>query len=156
MNETRRRKVRAFRAILRRFERLHRTLMEDRDCCGGLTIAQCHPMLEIDEMGRTNLKDLASKMNLDKSTLSRTIEGLVRRGLVKRQSDRRDRRYVFLSLTTKGQKICDDINEQNDRFYDLILQRLPKEHQGNGIQFFENLVRALAEAISPREKCSEK
>lgn len=130
--------------------------MEDRDCCSGLTIAQCHPMLEIAEMARTNLRDLASKMNLDKSTLSRTVEGLVRRGLVKRESDRQDRRYVFLSLTTKGQKICDDINAQNDRFYDLILQRLPKQHQGNGIQFFEELVRAMAEATSPGEKCSGK
>lgn len=130
--------------------------MEDRDCCSGLTIAQCHPMLEIDEMGSTNLRDLASMMNLDKSTLSRTIEGLVRRGLVKRKSDTRDRRYVFLSLTTKGQKICDDINARNDRFYDLILRRLPMAHQGNGIRFFEDLVRALAEAISPRERFSEK
>ncbi len=152
MNLTRRKEVREFRAIFRRFERVHKALMEDRDCCSGLTTAQCHPLLEIDEMGQTNLRDLASKLNLDPSTLSRTIDGLVQRGLVKREADSRDRRYVFLSLTDEGQKICDRINEQNDRFYEGILRRMPDEEQG--VRLFDGLVRTLVEAVSPAEKCS--
>jgi DNA-binding MarR family transcriptional regulator len=154
MNQARREEVRKFRAIFRRFERVHRTLMEDRDCCSGLTTAQCHPLLEIDEVGQTNLRDLASKLNLDPSTLSRTIDGLVQRGLVKREADSRDRRYVFLSLTEEGRKICNDINERNDRFYDGILHRMPDEKQG--VQLFDDLVRTLVEAVSPCEECSGK
>jgi DNA-binding MarR family transcriptional regulator len=154
MSRPTRKKVREFRAIFRRFERIHRTLMEDRDCCSGLTITQCHPLLEIEEMGQSNLKDLASKMNLDKSTLSRTIDGLVRRGLVKREADSDDRRYVFLTLTAEGQKICDDINERNDRFYEGILRKISKSTSSGGIEYFDELVRILCDAVSPAANCS--
>lgn len=152
MNPSRRRKVREFRAVFRRFERVQKTLMEDRDCCSGLTTAQCHPLLEIDEVRQTNLRELAAKLNLDPSTLSRTIDNLVQRGLVRREANPEDRRYVLLSLTDDGQKICDRINEQNDRFYDDILRRMAD--QKRGVQLFDDLVRSLVEAVSPTEDCS--
>jgi len=152
MNESRRKKVREFRAIFRRFERVHKTLMEDRDCCSGLTTAQCHPLLEIGEVRQTNLRELASKLNLDPSTLSRTIGYLVQRGLVRREANAQDRRYVLLSLTDDGQRICDSINEQNDGFYDDILRRMPDEKRG--VRLFEDLVQSLVESVSPTEDCS--
>ena len=144
--------MREFRAIFRRFERVQRAMMEDRDCCSGLTTAQCHPILELDKAGQTNLRDLASKLNLDPSTLSRTIDSLVQRGLVRREANARDRRYVFLSLTDDGQEICNTINEQNDRFYDGVLRRMSDEKRG--VQLFDELVRSLVEAVSTTTNCS--
>lgn len=147
--------IRAFRGVLRWFERTHRVLMDDLDCCGGLTIVQCHPLLEIGESGRTNLSDLASRLTLDRSTLSRTVEGLVQQGLVDRRPDGRDRRFVVLSLTDAGRKVCDEINENNDRFYGEILSRLPDDKREETIALFDGLVRTLAEAVTPCGECRE-
>jgi DNA-binding MarR family transcriptional regulator len=141
--------VRFFRKVLRRFERTHRVLMDDLHCCGGLTIVQCHPLLEIAELGQTSLSDLSSRLKLDRSTLSRTVEGLVRQGLVDRRPDSRDRRFVVLSLTDEGRRICDDINERNDRFYAEILARLPDDKREETIALFDGLIRTLAEAVTP-------
>lgn len=149
MDSEGKKEARAFRRILRRFERVHRTLMEERDCCRDLTIAQCHPLLEIDEIGQTNLGELASRLNLDPSTLSRTVEGLVKRGLVERRPDEHDRRFVVLSLTAEGQRACDEINERNDRFYGEILPQLRQEEREKAIRFFDDLVRVLTEAVAP-------
>lgn len=141
--------VRSFRGVLRRFERAHRVLMDDLHCCGGLTIVQCHPLLELGELGPTNLSDLATRLNLDRSTLSRTVEGLVRHGLVDRRPDSRDRRFVVLSLTGEGRKVCDQINEKNDCFYAEILSRLPDDKREETIALFDGLIRTLAEAVTP-------
>ncbi len=148
--------VRAFRKSLRRFERVHKMLMEDRDCCSGLTITQCHPILEIDELGKTNLSELASILNLDPSSLSRTVEALVQQELVRREPDNRDRRFVVLSLTPAGKKISDEINGKNDLFYDEILSKLPEKKRGAAIRLLDDLVQAVNSTISSCPECSGK
>jgi DNA-binding MarR family transcriptional regulator len=153
LDKINRKRVQAFRKVLRRFERIHRILVEDRDCCRGLTIAQCHPLLEIDELGRTSLGDLASRLDLDPSTLSRTVENLVRQGLVQREPDSSDRRRVVLTLTAEGKRLVDDINAENDRFYDGILDRLPAERRDIAVQFFDELVRAIGDAVETCPEC---
>ena len=72
--------IRHFRSILRRLERITNTQL--RNCCAGVTLAQCLVLLEIDECGQLTMSRLATGLRLDNSTLSRTIDGLVRRGLV--------------------------------------------------------------------------
>ena len=76
----------------------------------------------------------------------------MQRGLVRREANARDRRYVFLSLTDDGQEICNTINEQNDRFYDGVLRRMSDEKRG--VQLFDELVRSLVEAVSTTTNCS--
>ena len=141
--------VRDFRRSLRQFERVHKTLMEDLDCCCGLTIAQCHPILEINELGKASLGDLAAKLNLDPSSLSRTVEALVQQGLVLREPDSHDRRCVVLSLTPGGKKVCDEINGKNDILYEGILAKLPDERRRAVIQLVDDLVQAIRTTVSP-------
>jgi DNA-binding MarR family transcriptional regulator len=130
--------------------------MEEKNCCRDLTISQCHPLLEIDELGMTNLVDLASRLELDPSTLCRTIEGLVKRGLVRRESDYRDKRYVVLSLTQKGKAISDEINEVNDHFYENFLSRLPDIKQEDAIKLFRAFVETLSKTADSCDECFKK
>jgi DNA-binding MarR family transcriptional regulator len=136
--------VRSFRRILRQFERIQRIQLEEQDACCGLSIAQCHPLLEIRELGETTTGDLARRLNLDKSTLSRSIDGLVRRGLVRRTTHEHDRRFLPLTLTTQGRRLCDEINRRNDRQYERVLRRIPQPDRGELIRLFEVLVQAMA------------
>ena len=116
--------VRSFRADLRRLEReVVLSLSADTGCC-GVTMAQCHILLEVDARDRTSVTDLAAVMELDKSTLSRTVEAMCRAGWLDRRVDSVDRRQQIISLTRKGRAKAQTIHTTCDasamRLFDFI------------------------------------
>ena len=52
-----------------------------------------------------SLQGLAREVNVDKSQASRTVSGLIERGLLQRESDASDGRGVQLSLTRAGMQV---------------------------------------------------
>lgn len=135
--------IRSFRRVLRRFERLNQSMTSS--CCRGVTMAQCHVLLEIEEAAETTIVRLARNLRLDKSTLSRTVEGLVKLGLVKRKPHPTDRRFMLLKLTVSGTKICDEINREADETYLRAFQRIPQEKRDEVRGAFEVIVEAMLE-----------
>jgi DNA-binding MarR family transcriptional regulator len=136
--------VQDFRALLRRFERVLTRQLEDKNCCCGLTIPQCHPLLEIGRTGETTTVELSRALDLDKSTLSRTIDGLVNAGLVARNAHPNDRRYTVLTLTGEGRKICDTINRENDLYFAKVFEQIPETDHKSVMRYFGLLVEAMS------------
>jgi len=136
--------IRHYRRILRRFERV--THAQLKNCCSDVTLAQCLVLLEVEEEGRLTMGQLASRLRLDNSTLSRTIEGLVRGGLVERSRDDRDRRVVHIRLTPDGTSTCSSIHEENDAQCRRIFDRIPSSRRTAVVRSFETLVRAYLDA----------
>jgi DNA-binding MarR family transcriptional regulator len=123
--------IRLFRDSVRCLQRsLGWQAKTDADCC-GITVAQCHALLEIGNKKELSLVDLSGALGLDSSTLSRTIDTMVSGELVERNANPEDRRYVTLKLAGKGQVIYDRINQTFDQFYKAIFARIPvdKHHQ---------------------------
>ena len=136
-------KIRSFRKALRLFERLTARQLKEDSCCRGVTLAQCHLILEIEDLGRATTVTLSRQLGLDKSTLSRTVDGLVNIGLVKRIPDPADRRFNRLSLTEKGQEVADHINQSNDEFYRRVFGGIESAGHDEVIENFEKLVWAM-------------
>lgn len=134
-------KIRNFRKALRRFDRLNEIL--NTSCCSGITMAQCHVLLEIEEFAEITTNQLVENLKLDKSTLSRTIDKLVNGGLVGRKISKQDRRFTFLFLTEKGKLKCDEINETNDKTYEQIFKTISTEDPDDIVLHFKILVEAL-------------
>jgi DNA-binding MarR family transcriptional regulator len=103
-------------------------------------------LLEVDEQERLTVGQLASRLRLDDSTLSRTIDGLVRRGLLDRTRDDRDRRVVWICLTPGGTAACGAIHEQNDAVYRRILGEIPPSRRAAVVRSFEVLVQAFLDS----------
>jgi DNA-binding MarR family transcriptional regulator len=101
-------------------------LDQEQSCC-GLTLSQCHTMMEIGLKGDMSLVDLAASLGLDTSTLSRTIQGLVLIGLVERKTNEKDRRYVVLSLSGQGRKVYEEIDGVYNAFLAGVFERLPAD-----------------------------
>lgn len=118
--------IREFRKILRRFERITSNQLKDTGCCGGLSQAQCHILLEIQERGTTTIVDLAREVKLDKSTLSRTVDSLVNGGYVERTPLPSDRRYFQISASEKGKEKASSINLDADDFYYKVFDNIPE------------------------------
>ncbi len=136
--------IRRFRKTLRRFEQLVAAQLKGSGCCSGVTLAQCHALLEIEARRELSLSELAQQLGLDKSTLSRTIDGLVNIGLVARATDTADRRSVRLSLTAQGRSTCDLINTNNDALYARVLSRIDPERRQAVFEAFQTLVDSMA------------
>jgi DNA-binding MarR family transcriptional regulator len=144
-------KIRSFRRNLRRFERLNQ--LSNIKCCENITLAQCHVLLEIETLGETTTKQLAKNLKLDKSTLSRTIEGLKRLELIKRATHGQDRRYILLKHTRKGKNKCSSLNLQNDSLYNKIFEKLSPNSREQFFKGFDDLVKAFSEYYEENEPC---
>lgn len=110
--------IEKFRISLTRIQReLAEIFKNDAQCC-GITLAQCHAMIELGISGSTTISTLSSELGLDKSTLSRTIDNLVQQGLVLRNIKDDDRRFMTIELSEKGENFYKSLNER----YNMILR----------------------------------
>jgi len=90
----------------------------------GITLAQCHAMVEIDKYGVLNIKRLAEILHVDASTMSRNIKRMISVGWVTTTTDRRDRRAQLLTLTDSGRDKLEEVNESSTRFMSEALDKL--------------------------------
>ncbi len=140
--------IREFRAKLRALEReVELSMSSDAGCC-GVTFAQCHLLLEIERRGQSNVTELASALELDKSTLSRTVDGAWKAGLLDRQVDPNSRRQQVISLTRKGRETANTINGMCDASYTRLLDFIPAAKRRTVI---ESVV-LLADAMRQKRK----
>jgi DNA-binding MarR family transcriptional regulator len=135
--------IRDFRANLRVLEREVELSMTSEAGCCGVTFAQCHLLLEVERRGRTSVTELAAALELDKSTLSRTVDGACRAGLIDRTVDPTSRRQQVLSLTRAGKKLAATINSQCDASYMRLFDFIPAGKRTMVVQS----VALLAEAM---------
>lgn len=85
---------------------------------------------------------LAAKLRLDHSTLSRTVDGLVRQELLERLGDEHDRREVLIRLTPAGRSLCREIHDGNDEYCRQVFAGMPPSERSEVIRNFEILVQA--------------
>jgi DNA-binding MarR family transcriptional regulator len=116
-----------FRKKLREIERAVGLRDRIESVCCGVSLAQCHAMVEIGLAGQMNIKELSFALGLDKSTLSRTVDGLVNGGLVERNLNPNDRRNVSIRLTQKGKIACDRINSTWNGLCAELFNKMPSE-----------------------------
>lgn len=142
-------KVGQLREIIRQMERKLGILEQSEVACCGITLAQCHALVEIGRAKSMSLIELSELLNLDNSTMSRTVNNLVNNGLAERELDPNDRRYVTIKLTDSGIKIFEDIEESMSLYYLKVFQSISSEKQE---QVLESL-QILLEAITKNECC---
>ncbi|MGL4615779.1 MAG: bifunctional helix-turn-helix transcriptional regulator/GNAT family N-acetyltransferase [Shewanella sp.] len=88
-----------------------------------LSAVQAHALFEI---GRTPLtiKELASKLSIDKSNASRAIKHLVNKKLAQSQIHPRDSRCLIVQLTPAGKKLLARLDSQQNQLFQQILAQL--------------------------------
>lgn len=144
--------VKKFREVLRRFER-ELFMQNSCSCCDGVTLAQCHTLLEIESKGKESLTELAKKLGLDKSTISRTVDGLVNAGLVDRTIPADNRRMATIQLTNAGKETCNSINNVNDKYFEDTLSALSETERPELIRLLETILNRMIELRSKSQTC---
>src|SRR5688572_27500075 len=74
----------------------------DRICCHDISVTQCYALETLVDHGPMRLTALAERLFLDKSTTSRVVSSLVRKGYVEQRPESSDRRAMAVSATQRG------------------------------------------------------
>lgn len=98
-----------------------------QDTALGVPPAQLSALSVIVFGGKTSLSELAKAEQVRPPTMSRIIDGLVRDGLVKRETDKRDRRSVIITATEKGTRIMHEGRGRREKRLLELLQPLRRE-----------------------------
>lgn len=118
--------VRLLRESIRVLERKLGILEDSEMSCCGLTMAQCHALVEIGRAKRISLVDLSGMIGLDTSTMSRTVNNLVTKKMAKRELDPNDRRYVTIQLTPAGDTHFREIESSMESYFGKIYEAIPE------------------------------
>ncbi len=135
--------LRKFRDRMRLLEReIAKAFLETTTCC-GVTLSQCHTLLELEKQKQTSLKALTQSLDLDKSTLSRVIDGLANLGLVSREINPGDRRFMNVALTPNGRQVADNLNRFSDTYYTEIFKHITADKHEQLTESFVLLAEAM-------------
>jgi DNA-binding MarR family transcriptional regulator len=131
------------REMIRILERRVGVLQDNEFSCCGITMAQCHALVEIGRAKSIALNELAELLNLENSTMSRTVNNLVVGELAKRDIDPQDRRYVSISLTENGQKLFEGIEEDMNQYFSKVFALIPENKKEQVLESMQLLLDAL-------------
>src|SRR5687768_3147909 len=92
----------ALQAAVSELVRVYQFRDRDRICCHDVSVTQCHALETLVDHGPMRLSGLAERLFLDKSTTSRVVGTLVKKGYVEQRADAQDGRAIALSATRKG------------------------------------------------------
>ncbi len=128
----------------------HRRHYPDRAALAPLTHHQEGILGHLDEEEPTNLGRLARHMGVQSSTMSINVERLVRKGFVRRERARGDRRQICLRLTAEGARLKEAETVLDFKLVETMLARLTTEEKERAIAGLELLARAADAQISRR------
>ena len=118
-----------FRTSLRRIERfLFTNLKEDGKCC-GVTFNECHILMEMIGNNEILMNDLTQNLEMDKSIISRSIDLMVKTGLIHRKENTEDRRKKSIILTESGEKKARAINTYVNEKYLMLFTNMAKDEE---------------------------
>lgn len=137
---------RQLRELIRMLERKLGVLEDGEMACCGISMAQCHALVEIGRAGSLSLVDLAKLLNLDNSTISRTVNNLVNNGIAERELDPNDRRYITIRLTQEGLERFQGIESGMGEYFMQIYDAIPAERRAQVLESLQILLKAVADS----------
>jgi len=99
--------LQAWTAVCEVVDRVRVALNRDLQHDVGLTLAENLVLCQVAMAPGTSLRmvDIARRLTIGKSAVTKTVDRLEERGLITRQRDASDRRTVHAALTTEGEKL---------------------------------------------------
>jgi DNA-binding MarR family transcriptional regulator len=108
-------------------------------------MAQCHALVAIGEHKEISIVELAAVLGADTSTLSRTVDNMVKAGLVNRVLNPQDRRYVSLTLTAEGRKAFDTIENLSNAYLARVFEFIPGDKHEQVMESLDLIAAALGQ-----------
>jgi DNA-binding MarR family transcriptional regulator len=122
---------------------LHRP---DQTPCGQpVAVAEAHALLELSREPGLSQNGLAARLRLEKSTVSRIVTLLERRGWVERRRDTVDTRIVHVHLTRLGQETAANLAASRQAKFAKIFGAIPATERTAVLDALEALTQVIRE-----------
>ncbi len=113
-------------------------LLNDAYFSIGVTLAERHLLIELMACSRPTMGEIAERLLIDKSTVSRLIGKAVKKGYVKCSPNINDKRQRFLELTEEGRAALHAFepiafNQTKEALQTLTPDEIERVHQGIGL-----------------------
>lgn len=114
----------------------------EASCC-QITLAQCNAIIEIGRAEEIYLNKLAEILRLDKSTMSRTVDNLVKQNYAVREVDEENRRFIKIKLSEKGYQLFKATEEKMELYYKNIFESIEENKRDQVLESLDILLQAL-------------
>jgi MarR family transcriptional regulator, 2-MHQ and catechol-resistance regulon repressor len=132
----------ALHAAVSDLVRVYQFRDRDRICCHDISVTQCYALEAVAEHGPMRLGALAERMFLDKSTTSRVVATLVRKGYLSQSADPSDARASAIEATRSGRQLYSRITRDLVAQQHELLQDLDPELRDGVVAVIRRLARA--------------
>lgn len=117
-------------------------------CGQPLGVSEAHALTELQKDGGLTASDLAKRLRLEKSTVSRLIAQLEKRGWVERCPHPKDGRASALYLSGQGQHVAGRVVTARHDKLTRLFDALPEGERAAVIGALSTLTEALGEAVT--------
>ena len=142
----------AFSAALAELARIYQLQDPRQTCAYGLTMTECYALEAVVERGPLTVNEVARFLALDKSTASRAVAGLVKKGYAARETHPADGRALQVRATRPGERLLERIHAAARRTYEEILRDFPPKVRRHATALLRRL--AAAERSCASERCA--
>jgi DNA-binding MarR family transcriptional regulator len=122
-------------------------------CCHDVSVTQCYALHVLARGGTMTLGALAAELMLDKSTASRVVETLERKGYVRRGPDPEDARALRIDATAKGRGLHERIERELVAEERGIMANLEPAVRRAAIGVVRDLARLAAARVGRQAAC---
>lgn len=137
------------REVARLYTRAQRAVA---DCC-RTSSTQCQLLVELGRSGPVPLSELGQRLMLEKSWVSRAVDGLVERGWATKEPNPQDARSWLVTLTVGGVDRVRELNATLDNHAAQMLDQLSERDRAMVGKSLLLLLRALREDIDIAACC---
>ena len=131
-----------------------RCCRQDSVFCEAVTFSQFLILDQVAKQGNLKMLDLHQILAVDKSTTTRLVNPLVRKGLIERERSGHDSRAVNLKLTMAGEEVHRKVWLCLEGFVNAIGSGIPDEKKTDvyeAVKLFINAVKNASSACSCNE-----
>ncbi len=137
-------------ALIFELPRALRGCQQDQVFCEDLTLTQFSALHAIAETGEMKLADLHLLLCVEKSTTTRLVDPLTRKGLIRRKKSRQDARAQILELTREGETVHRKIQACLVGFMEKVHTEIPQEKRKEAYEGTQIFLTALKKACRGR------
>lgn len=110
--------------------RLSRRLRNERDASDDLSFNQLAVLFTLARSGPLTIGDLAAEEKVQPPSMTRTVNSLLEKALVKRDTHETDRRVVVISVTDAGMAVIEESRRRKEAWLNQrLIELTPAQRQ---------------------------
>ena len=111
---------------------------------GQITLPQMLILQHFLQKDRSKMRELAELLNVSTSAVTGFVDRAQTSGLLKREYATEDRRIIWVSITTKGKKVVQEVLVQRKQMFIRIFEQMSTAERDQYVRTFEKICQILA------------